>query len=166
MNAAQTIITLRQAEALLAFFGGHDAEVAIATHENGLVAWGVDCPEEGSFWLGATDVDDELADKGGHGDAQRARAARSVSGVALLAAEHSGMRVDYQGLFKQAHAALRRDPALAEMLRQFQDHVTELGRRWYAGDTAVVDELLQLYCVARETRSAIAAACTRLEGGK
>lgn len=64
MKTAQTIITLRQAEALLAFFGGHDSEVAIAPHENGLIAWGVDYPEEGSAWLGETEVDDELAHKG------------------------------------------------------------------------------------------------------
>lgn len=72
MKPAQTIITMRQAEALLAFFGGHDAEVAIAVHEKGLVAWGVDCPEEGSFWLGETAVDDELADKGRDAGAQQA----------------------------------------------------------------------------------------------
>jgi hypothetical protein len=61
---SQTIITLRQVDALLAFFGGHDAEVALAQYENGLIAWCTECPEEGSFWLGATEVDDELADKG------------------------------------------------------------------------------------------------------
>lgn len=95
-----------------------------------------------------------------------ARAAQSGerAGVALLADEHKGMRVDYQGLFKQARAGLRREPFLAEMLRQFQDHVTELGRRWYAGDTAVVDELLQLYCVEREARAAIAVTSANLEG--
>lgn len=94
------------------------------------------------------------------------RAAQSGQrvGVALLADEHKGMRVDYQGLFKQARAGLRREPFLAEMLRQFQDHVTELGRRWYAGDTAVVDELLQLYCVEREARAAIAVTSANLEG--
>lgn len=96
----------------------------------------------------------------------QARAAQSGqrAGVALLADEHKGMRVDYQGLFKQARAGLRREPFLAEMLRQFQDHVTELGRRWYAGDTAVVDELLQLYCVEREARAAIAVTSANLEG--
>lgn len=73
----------------------------------------------------------------------------------LLAADHKGMKVDYSGLFKQACAGLRREPSLAEMLRQLKDHITELGRRWYAGDTAVVDELLQLYCVEREARAAM-----------
>lgn len=75
----------------------------------------------------------------------------------LLAADHKGMRVDYSGLLKQSVCALRRgvkEPGLAEMLRQLQVHMTELGRRWYSGDTAVVDELLQLYAVedgARDT---------------
>ncbi|MFT0546977.1 hypothetical protein ACMHYO_11615 [Allopusillimonas ginsengisoli] len=76
----------------------------------------------------------------------------------LLAADHEGMRVDYSGLFEQASDALARgakEPALAEMLRQFEAHLTELGRRWYAGDAAVVDELLQLYCVEDQAREAI-----------
>ncbi|WP_405126733.1 hypothetical protein [Ralstonia pseudosolanacearum] len=60
----QTVITLRQADALLAFFGNRDAEVAIAKHGNGLTAWCVEYPEEGSSWLGATEVDDKLADEG------------------------------------------------------------------------------------------------------
>jgi hypothetical protein len=75
VKTAQTIITLRQAEALLAFFGGHDSEVAIAPHKNGLIAWGVDYPEEGSAWLGETEVDDELAEKGRDAGAQQAHLA-------------------------------------------------------------------------------------------
>lgn len=76
----------------------------------------------------------------------------------LLAADHKGMRVDYSGLLKQAVSALRRgvkEPGLAELLRQLQEHMTELGRRWYSGDTAVVDELLQLYAVEDAARDAL-----------
>lgn len=76
----------------------------------------------------------------------------------LLAADHKGMRVDYSGLLKQAVSALRRgvkEPGLAEMLRQLQEHMTELGQRWYHGDTAVVDELLQLYAVEDGARDAL-----------
>jgi hypothetical protein len=51
-----------------------------------------------------------------------------------------------------ARKALRREPMLAEMLSQLEDHLTELGQRWYGGDTAVVDELLQLYCIEKEGR--------------
>ncbi|CAJ0705893.1 hypothetical protein [Ralstonia holmesii] len=83
-------------------------------------------------------------------DVERADA-RSI----MLGADHQGMRVDYSGLLKQARAGLRREPSTAEMLRQLHDHLTELGRRWYAGDTAVVDELLQLYCVEHDAREAL-----------
>lgn len=79
--------------------------------------------------------------------------ARPLTAACLLAKPHSGMRVDYRGLFKQARQGLRASPGIAEMLRQFEDHITELGQRWYAGDAAVVDELLQLYCVERDTRA-------------
>ncbi|MDH1341893.1 hypothetical protein [Ectopseudomonas oleovorans] len=76
----------------------------------------------------------------------------------LLAADHKGMRVDYSGLIKQSVGALRRgvkEPGLAEMLRQLQEHMTELGQRWYSGDTSVVDELLQLYAVEDGARDAL-----------
>ena len=74
----------------------------------------------------------------------------------LLAADHQGMRVDYSGLLGECQRALRsREPAQAEMLRQLQGHINELGQRWYAGDTAVVDEILQLYCVERDARQAL-----------
>lgn len=82
-------------------------------------------------------------------------------GITLLAEDHKGMRVDYSGLFKQARSSLARggkEPALAEMLRQFEEHITELGARWYAGDTAVVDELLQLYCVNKTARDTLISA--------
>jgi hypothetical protein len=85
----------------------------------------------------------------------------------ILAAEHRGMRVDYSGLFKQATSALKqggKEPGLAEMMRQLKDHLTELGQRWYAGDTAVVDELLQLYCVERDARIAFAAPAAAANG--
>lgn len=74
----------------------------------------------------------------------------------LLAAPHTGMRVDYRGLFRQARAGLHAEPGLAEMLRQLQDHLQELGQRWYAGDMAVVDELLQLYGIESKARASLA----------
>lgn len=76
----------------------------------------------------------------------------------VLAPNHMGMRVDYQGLIGQSRRALgRSEPMLAEMLRQFQDHIKELGQRYYAGDATCVDEFLQLYCVEHEARNAQAA---------
>lgn len=81
--------------------------------------------------------------------------------IRLLASDHKGMRVDYHGLLKQAQDALAhgiKETGLAEMLRQLEEHLTELGRRWYADDMAVVDEILQLYCIESDTRAAIYAA--------
>lgn len=76
-----------------------------------------------------------------------------------LATNHMGMRVDYQGMLRQSRRALgRSEPALAEMLRQFQEHIKELGQRYYQGDAACVDEFLQLYCVEHDARAAIAKA--------
>lgn len=83
--------------------------------------------------------------------------------IPFLAADHKGMRVDYCGLLGQTREGLFKEPALAEMIRQLQDHIAELGRRWYAGDTAVVDELLQLYCVEQDARAAVAARPTVMQ---
>ncbi|NDZ11543.1 hypothetical protein C7T35_01160 [Variovorax sp. WS11] len=82
------------------------------------------------------------------------------TGIPLLAEKHQGMRVDYSGLLGQCQRGLRGaggHAANAEMLRQLQGHLKELGQRWYAGDTAVVDEILQLYCIEKEARDALAA---------
>lgn len=61
-------ITLRQAEKLLAFFGGHDTEVSVAQarpdQPPGLYAWCTEYPEEGAAYLGPSDVDDDLAENG------------------------------------------------------------------------------------------------------
>jgi len=74
-----------------------------------------------------------------------------------LAPDHNAVRVDYQGLLGQSRRALgRTEPTLAEMLRQLQDHMQELGRRYYAGDAAAVDEFLQLYCVEHDARERVA----------
>ena len=84
--------------------------------------------------------------------------APQAQAINLLAADHSGMKVDYRGLFSQVQRAIKRsDPGYAEMLRQLEGHITELGLRWYEGDTDAVDELLQLYCVERKARAALAA---------
>lgn len=72
-----------------------------------------------------------------------------------LAPDHSGMRVDYHGLLGRSQEALRQRPELAEMLRQLHDHLTEIGRRWYAGDRKVVDEFLQLYAIEEGGRRAL-----------
>lgn len=84
-----------------------------------------------------------------------------------LAADHQGMRVDYSGLLKQAQEALaggNKEPGLAEMLRQLQNHMSELGRRWCAGDATVIDEFLQLYCVEQDKRDICSGASTAVQG--
>lgn len=60
--------TLRQAEALVEVFGGHDAEVSVmerpaawADMDPGLYAYFTEYPDEGSIYLGPTEVDDDLA---------------------------------------------------------------------------------------------------------
>ena len=84
--------------------------------------------------------------------------AQGLDKVTLLSKDHTGMKVDYSGLLVQVRREIKRSaPGLAEMIRQLQKHMQELGQRWYAGDTAVVDELLQLYSVERQARDAIAA---------
>lgn len=85
-------------------------------------------------------------------------AAQGMDAGKLLAEKHTGMKVDYRGLLGQVQREIERSaPGHAEMLRQLQGHLQELGHRWYAGDTAVVDELLQLYCVERQARADLAA---------
>lgn len=81
-----------------------------------------------------------------------------------LAADHTGMRVDYSGLIEGARRGLAGDPGIAEMLRQLCSHLGELGRRWYAGDRKVVDEFLQLYCIESEARAALVKQPTKGEG--
>lgn len=85
-------------------------------------------------------------------------AAQGMDKVTLLSKDHTGMKVDYSGLLGQVRREIKRSaPGLAEMIRQLQEHMQELGQRWYEGDTDAVDELLQLYCVERKARAALAA---------
>lgn len=78
----------------------------------------------------------------------------------VLAPKHTGLRVDYTGLLKSARQGLQREPGTAEMLNQLEEHLSELGRRWYDGDATVVDEFLQLYCIQRLRRDVLTAGTT------
>ena len=82
----------------------------------------------------------------------------------VLAAKHSGMRVDYTGMLRQAAQACRGD-IHAFMLGELAGHLREMGERYYAGDLAAVDEFLQLYCVARDAREKAAATPPAPGGG-
>lgn len=75
-----------------------------------------------------------------------------------LAPDHKGMMVNYSGMLRQTINALPRSYSFqAEMLRQFQKHIEEMGKRFYSGDLKAVDEFLQLYCVADEDRRRVVA---------
>jgi hypothetical protein len=63
-----------------------------------------------------------------------------------LADKHTGMRVDASG----ALASARKGSAV--LRRMMLEHLQETARRFYAGDLAVVDEFLQLYCLGVEER--------------
>lgn len=72
----------------------------------------------------------------------------------ILADKHTGMKVDYHGMLRGAHAVLRKSaPMSAFMLEELERNLTELGERYYSGDVAAVDEFLQLYCVNRDGRN-------------
>lgn len=69
-----------------------------------------------------------------------------------FAPNHTGMKVSYSNLLGHA-SSVSRDPAASKALLRLQEHLQELGRRYYAGDVQVVDEFLQLYCVAPNERA-------------
>ena len=72
----------------------------------------------------------------------------------FFAPDHKGFMIDYHGLLGQAQISLKHngEAGLAGMLEQLKNHMTQLGELYYSGDMAVVDEFLQLYCVADEER--------------
>lgn len=97
-----------------------------------------------------------ITDAGFVGWWPRSAIADATPSAPPLAADHSDMRVDYTGMLGQVRRELGRSNSFhAEMLRQFQAHLQEMGQRFYAGDIAAVDEFLQLYCVEHEARKAL-----------
>lgn len=75
-----------------------------------------------------------------------------------LAKKHEGMMVDYSGMLRQARENMKRNAGWHKnMLEQLQGHLEILGKRFYEGDLTVVDEFLQLYCIADEDRKRVVA---------
>lgn len=73
-----------------------------------------------------------------------------------LAKKHDSMMVDYSGLLRQARENMKRTAGFQKnMLEQLQVHLEILGKRFYEGDLTVVDEFLQLYCIADEDRKRV-----------
>ena len=68
--------------------------------------------------------------------------------------EHPGMKVCMEGLIKNAVACIPKNKDTGGyrwmLTDQLLKHLQELGDRYYAGDEAVVDEFLQLYCLDRK----------------
>jgi len=71
---------------------------------------------------------------------------------AILAPDHRGMRLDAVHYLRNGG-----EPALTFVRQEMARHLEELGRRYYAGDVAAVDEFLQLYCIAESERAAVVA---------
>lgn len=65
----------------------------------------------------------------------------------LLAAKHTGMRVDYSGLLDRIANGCKVRPDQRFMLGELSKHLLEMSERFYSGDIPAVDEFLQLYCL-------------------
>ena len=64
----------------------------------------------------------------------------------VFAKEHTGMKV--------CGSVIYRDVRGGKFMRQeMHRHLCEMARRYYAGDIAVVDEFLQLYCLGEKERA-------------
>lgn len=137
-----------------------EAVAMAVADEREFEVWWTDSPEMNEF-LSQNEIDDSgnvqsLFFAAAYIVWKASRAGLPAQAVKLLAADHSGMKVDYRGLFSQVQRAIKRtDPGYAEMIRQLEGHLQELGQRWYAGDTNVVDEILQLYCIERDARKTV-----------
>lgn len=68
--------------------------------------------------------------------------------------------VEFQGMRASALSVLRnpRNDKMLKFLRgEIARNLEELGRRYYAGDLAAVDEFLQCFSIGREERAALVA---------
>lgn len=68
----------------------------------------------------------------------------------LLGDTHAGMKMSASGALSQSSRVLKAvdETGLAFSLDELNRHLHELGKRFYSGDVKVVDEFLQLYCLA------------------
>jgi hypothetical protein len=80
--------------------------------------------------------------------------------VKLLAADHSGMKVGLsRPVLSGAACAQANRPRLWKCCGSLKA-TCRAGQRWYAGDTDVVDEILQLYCIERDARKTVGVTAT------
>ena len=66
----------------------------------------------------------------------------------ILARDHNGIKVDHKGTLTGSNFRGRKF-----ILDGLSKHIEEMGRRYYGGDVAAVDEFLQLYCAAQDARA-------------
>lgn len=76
---------------------------------------------------------------------------------APLAPTLNGMRIDASGVLGRIADGARVTNDLRWGCSQLNRHLEELGRRYYAGEIAVVDEFLQLYCIDATRPEAVTA---------
>lgn len=67
----------------------------------------------------------------------------------ILAPDHAGMRCNGRRILCEA------GQGYTFMRREMARHLNELAERYYAGDTAAVDEFLQLYCFGEKQRKSL-----------
>lgn len=73
-----------------------------------------------------------------------------------LAKKHEAMKIDYRGMVHAIQNGLKPSDGINRfMITELGKHLTELGERFYNGDMKVVDEFLQLYCIAKEQREEV-----------
>lgn len=73
-----------------------------------------------------------------------------------LAKKHEAMKIDYRGMVYAIQNGLKPSDGINRfMITELGKHLTELGERFYNGDMKVVDEFLQLYCIANEQREEV-----------
>jgi len=66
-----------------------------------------------------------------------------------LAKKHTGMRIDCEGALTriQRRAKLQRSNGDAFVCEELLRHLKVMSTEYYAGNIAIVDEFLQLYCL-------------------
>ena len=65
----------------------------------------------------------------------------------VLSKNHTGMKISMSGVLRRKLPKVE-----SEMI---MNHLELLGKEYYSGNTAIVDEFLQLYCIAEDERKEV-----------
>lgn len=71
-----------------------------------------------------------------------------------LAAKHTGMRVSASGLLERLANGAELTSWERYMLGELYRHLEHLAEQYYAGNVAIMDEFLQLYCLDADREAA------------